>query len=148
MASEPLPPARPARWASLLVGACRYLLGGVFLMAALTKVADLPAFRDHVILHTGLPYRVALVVAAWLPWLELTCGLCLIVGAMRREAALLLAVLLLLFLGHGLIRPAAGECACLLFPGTSAASSSPWWNLLRNLLLLGCAVPVVRARSS
>jgi uncharacterized membrane protein YphA (DoxX/SURF4 family) len=116
-------------------------------MAALTKVADLPGFTDHVVVHSGLPYRIALLVAAWLPWLELTCGLCLAVGAMQREAALLLALLLLLFIVQGLIHPTTGECGCLLFPGRAAQSTPVWWNLLRNLLLLGCAVPVVGGRA-
>jgi uncharacterized membrane protein YphA (DoxX/SURF4 family) len=118
------------------------VLAGVFLMAALTKVADLHRFSDHVVLHSGLPYRAALVVSAWLPWLELTCGACLALGAMQREAALLLGLLLLLFIGHGLARPATGECGCLLFPGVSAQSTPAWWDLVRNLVLLGCAVLV------
>src|SRR5262249_12881438 len=73
---------------------CRYVLAAVFLMAAVSKITDLGGFADQVVLHSGLPFRAALVVAGVLPWLELTCGVCLAFGRAVREAALLLAILL------------------------------------------------------
>ena len=56
---------------------CRYLLATVFLMAAASKMADPNGFAERVFLHSGLPEGVARLVVALLPWLELTCGLCL-----------------------------------------------------------------------
>jgi putative oxidoreductase len=133
-------------WASALwLAGCRYTLAAVFLMAALTKIVDLSAFTDRVVLHAGLPYPIARATAAVLPWLELTCGLCLAAGAMRREAALLLALLLLGFLTHALLRPAQPDCGCFLFPGLSAQTTPLWRQVVRNLLLLGCALCVCRS---
>ncbi len=137
----PAPAAEPAReplWSVVLTAGCRYALAAVFLMAALTKIADLSGFRDRVVLRTGLPPRLAEAVGASLPWLELTCALCLVLGTMRREASALLAILLLLFIGHALLSPAGDECGCFLFPATAPASR--WLPLGRNLLLLGCAL--------
>ena len=62
--TKPLPVARPT-------------LAVVFLMAGITKVTDLHGFADEVLVHSGLPYSVGRVVAVALPWLELTCGMCL-----------------------------------------------------------------------
>src|SRR5947209_7270839 len=81
---------------------CRYLLAAVFLMAALTKITNLGAFEDQVLLHSNLPWWLGRPGAAVLPWLELVCGLCLAIGWASREAAVLTAVLLILFLVHGL----------------------------------------------
>ncbi len=54
--------------------------------------------------------------AVVLPWIELIAGVCLIVGIWRREAAAVLAVLLVLFLaavGHALYYGIdVGNCGC------------------------------------
>src|SRR5438270_1320942 len=66
---------------------CRYILAAVFLMAAVTKIANLRGFAYQLDLHSGLPEDLSVVIAAVLPWLELTCGLCLALGRAVREAA-------------------------------------------------------------
>jgi uncharacterized membrane protein YphA (DoxX/SURF4 family) len=127
---------------SLSLG-CRYLLAIVFLAAAVTKLADLSGFTDRVVLHSGLPYHPALVIAAVLPWLELTCGACLALGQAVREAALLLAILLALLLVYALTHLGQSDCGCFLFPGREPQWT--WWAPARNALLLLCAVYVSRA---
>src|SRR5258708_37415363 len=88
--SQPPAPEDRARlqsWFSSAVGlTCRYVLAAVFLMAALSKITDLHGFEDRLLLHSGLAYRPALIVAGVLPWLELACGLCLALGVAVREA--------------------------------------------------------------
>jgi putative oxidoreductase len=139
-------PARSRRWATtLLTAGCRWVLAVVFLAAALSKIADLGAFSDRVVLHSGLPPALAAAGAAFLPWLELTCGMCLALGVMQREAALLLALLLLFFLGHALARPAQPDCGCFLFPGLTAQTTPLWQQVVRNLVLLGSTVWLCRA---
>jgi uncharacterized membrane protein YphA (DoxX/SURF4 family) len=134
---------------------CRYLLAAVFLMAALTKVTDLTGFADQLVLHGGLPERVGVSLAAFLPALELVCGLCLALGVLRREAALLAGVLLLVFSIYTLTRLTERDCGCFLFP-VSAPNAGAAWALTRNAVLLLCSVgvcwsdrpPRVGARSS
>src|SRR5437899_5727999 len=82
----------------------RYLLGVVFLMAAVSKIINLHDFENRVLLHSPLPQALAKVmpsgaiplnfsiiriVVAVLPWLELTCGLFLLFGRAVREFALI-----------------------------------------------------------
>ena len=121
---------------------CRYVLAAVFLMAAVTKITDLSGFTDEMVLHSGMPYYPALAVAAILPWLELTCGLCLALGYGVREAALILVLLLLALLCYSVTHLGQTDCHCFLFP-----TRTPEWKLwptIRNSLLLACALVTCR----
>src|SRR5580704_6284144 len=80
---------------------CRYLIGGVILLAAVTKITEPLVFVERLELHSGLPLFLARAVGNYLPWLELTCGFCLVLGVAVREAVVPLVGLLLLFLGVG-----------------------------------------------
>jgi uncharacterized membrane protein YphA (DoxX/SURF4 family) len=129
----------PRRFAWLVRGLCRWVLAVVFLMAGITKVTDLRGFDDEVLLHSGLPYSLGLVVAAVLPWLELTCAACLLAGYAVREASLLLVMLLTLLLAYSLLHLNESDCACFMFPRPQALMSW-WWPPLRNSLLLLCGI--------
>lgn len=117
---------------------CRYLLAAVLLMAGVTKVIDPHGFADQLVLHSGLPHGVSLVVAAVLPWLELVCGMCLALGYAVREAAAISTVLLVLLLGYAVTHRSPDDCHCFFFP-TPAPLENGWWPSLRNALLLACS---------
>lgn len=126
---------RPVRKTALLAVGCRWVLAVVFLMAAVTKITDLPGFADQLVVHAGLSSALSLGLAYVLPWLELTCGLCLVFGYAVREAALLLTLLLLPLLGYTLARLGDSDCGCFFFP--RVVQTVPWWwPPVRNLLLL------------
>jgi uncharacterized membrane protein YphA (DoxX/SURF4 family) len=112
----------------------------VFLAAAATKLTALPAFEERVVLRVGLPREVTLPTARFLPWLELTCGLCLALGWAVREAALLTGLLLFLFLAYPLHGAGDGDCGCFVVPGMQDAPE--WWPAVRNVVLLLCSVRV------
>jgi uncharacterized membrane protein YphA (DoxX/SURF4 family) len=114
---------------------CRYLIGGVFLLAAVTKITEPLVFVERLELHSGLPLFLARAVGIYLPWLELTCGFCLVLGVAVREAAVLLVGLLLVFLGVGLLQPTA-DCGCLVFPRQMEALAAGPGMVVRNLVLL------------
>jgi uncharacterized membrane protein YphA (DoxX/SURF4 family) len=133
---------RRPRWRSVLHGFCRYLLAAIFLMAAVTKITDLNDFTNRMLLHGRLPHTLAVTVAAVLPWLELTCGLCLAFGCAVREAACLLSILLILFLLQGLFQPADADCGCFLFPRALQLADNGAWFFMRNLFLLACGLLV------
>jgi uncharacterized membrane protein YphA (DoxX/SURF4 family) len=125
----------------VVTAVCRYLLAAVFLMAALTKITDPEAFRERVLHDAHLPWGLAVAVVRVLPWLELTCGVCLALAYAAREAALLVAILLALFLVHALVYHAEPDCGCFLVPLPQPVDAA-WWPPLRNGLLLACAVRV------
>ncbi len=136
------PRAERGRLGAALDYGCRYLLGGALLLAGLTKATDLRGFEDRLVLHTPLPTEAARAAARLLPWLELTCAACLLFGRAHREAALIAAVLLPLFLVQALASSGGGDCGCLLFPG-SERLTAPGWLAARNALLLLAAIRVV-----
>lgn len=123
----------------LLRHLCRLLLAVVFLMAAVTKITRPHDFIDGLILHSRLPLWLAWPAGVYLPWLELTCGFCLLLGVAQREAALLLSLLLVFFLAWPLFQQGSGECGCFLFPRALGPLNEGWGALLRNLSLLGCS---------
>jgi putative oxidoreductase len=130
----------------------RLLLGLVFVYSSLDKIADPPGFARIVYQWQILTPVPANVVAVTLPWIELVAGLFLVFGVWRRDAAMVLAVLLVVFLG------AAGSvldrgidvenCGCTSVVEASPAGSWPpawmrgvgWFLVARDALLLGAAL--------
>ena len=121
---------------------CRLVLAAVFLAAAVSKITDLRAFADQVLLHTGLPVRLGLLVSAGLPWLELTCGACLLFNRATLEATAIIAALLVAFLiyaGHHL---GEMDCGCFVFSAV-VKTEITWLQLTRDGLLLLLCLPVL-----
>src|SRR5438309_7987543 len=103
-------------------------------MAAVSKIVNLREFENQVLLHSSLPHVLARVLpgvdvqmsftltrimAAGLPWLELTCGLCLVFGWAFRESAFVAALLLTLFTAQS-IASRSEDCQCFFFPTVSS----------------------------
>ncbi len=119
---------------------CRYGLAAFLLVAAVSKLTDLQGFRDFLGVHVGLSPAPALATAAILPWLELTCGLCLLTGRAAREAAALAAILLVLFIGYARTLPPGSDCGCAVWPKRLSLPAGESWTVARNILLLACAL--------
>ena len=79
------------------------VVGGVFVYASLAKIADPRAFAKIVYHYqvigpsASLGFVPANLLAVALPWLELIAGVLLITGLWRREAAVVTAVMLVVF---------------------------------------------------
>lgn len=90
-------------------------LGVVFVAAAIPKIADPPAFAHMIYNYRLLPGSLINATALLMPWLELLAGLALILGVWRREAAIVVGVMLVVFLvaiGVNLARGHAVDCGC------------------------------------
>lgn len=129
-------------------------LGAVFVAAALPKITDPPAFAHMIYNYRLVPGQIVNVLALVLPWIELVVGLLLILGAWRREAAVVATLLLLVFLGAigwNLARGHAIDCGC--FDVRSAGKtpdqllSDMKWVLVRDVGLLLLAAQVLLATS-
>jgi uncharacterized membrane protein YphA (DoxX/SURF4 family) len=129
-------------------------LGAVFVAAALPKITDPPAFAHMIYNYRLVPGGLVNTLALVLPWIELVVGILLIVGAWRREAALVATLLLLIFLGAigwNLARGHAIDCGC--FDVRSAGKtpdqllSDMKWVLVRDVGLLLLAAQVLLATS-
>jgi putative oxidoreductase len=131
----------------------RLLLGGFFVFASLDKIASPAAFARIVYQWQVTGPVLSNVGAVTLPWIELLAGAMLILGVWKRESALVIALLLVVFLaaaGSVLARGIDVEnCGCTSLARTEATTSvwpPPWmkgvgWFLVtRNVLMLGAAL--------
>lgn len=127
--------------------ALRLLVGGFFVVASLDKIADPPAFARIVYQWQVLGPVPSNLVAVILPWVEALAGLLLIVGLWKREAALVIALMLVVFIAAAGSVMARGidveNCGCTSVHAkaeTGVFSGVGWFLIGRNLALLGSAL--------
>jgi uncharacterized membrane protein YphA (DoxX/SURF4 family) len=90
-------------------------LGVFFVVAALPKLADPPAFAHMIYNYRILPGPLVNVAALVMPWAELLMGIALVLGIWRRSAAILVGALLAVFIvaiSVNLLRGNAIDCGC------------------------------------
>ena len=90
-------------------------LGALFVAAALPKIIDPPSFAHMIYNYRIVPAGVINLMALTMPWVELLCGLALILGVWRRAALGLIAAMLVVFIiaiGINLGRGNAIDCGC------------------------------------
>ena len=118
---------------------CRLLLAGVFLYAGFLKGSDPVAFAGQVAAYQILPYAFNYLVAATLPFIELLCGVLLLINQRVRPALLVLFGLNTVFmiaLVSLLLRGLDIDCGCFQPAGEEGAGTSPQMALLRDVGLM------------
>ncbi|WP_179803419.1 MauE/DoxX family redox-associated membrane protein [Micromonospora purpureochromogenes] len=141
------PRNRATRWPAVRpwIGlAARLGLATVWLVAGAAKVGDLAASGRAVNAYQLLPYDVATVVGAALPFVELALGAILLVGLATRLAAGVSAALLVVFvagIASAWSRGLAIDCGCFGSGGQLAAGQAPSYlpEILRDLGFLALA---------
>ena len=135
--------------------ALRLFLGAFFVYASIDKIWSPAAFARIVYQWQVVGPVPSNLVAVTLPWVELLAGLLLIAGVSRRESALVVALLLVVFLVAGGSVMARGidvqNCGCVSVARAGAPSAWPpawmkgvgWFLVGRNLVLLCAAVVLV-----
>jgi uncharacterized membrane protein YphA (DoxX/SURF4 family) len=122
-------------------------IGIVFLIAALAQVGDLQTFAGQVHNFRLVPIALENAVAMTLPWIELVCGLALVMGVRPRAGAVVAAVLMLVFtvaVAAALARGLNIECGCF---GKADASRVGGLKLAQNLGLVALsAVATLRRK--
>ena len=127
--------------------AARVVVGLVFLLYGLDKIAHPDDFARAIANYRLLPEALVNLVAVTLPWIELFCGLLLLAGQWVRSAALVSAFLLSVFVIAVSITLARGldiNCGCF----SSAPSSEGrigLLTLLRDFTILPIALFVLIA---
>jgi uncharacterized membrane protein YphA (DoxX/SURF4 family) len=130
----------------------RLLLGLMFVYASLDKIADPGGFARIVYQWQVLGPVPSNLVAVTLPWVELLTGLLLIAGVWKREAAAVVAVMLVVFIVAAVFVLARGidvdNCGCTSVAAASIAPAWPpdwmrgvgWYLITRNVVLLAGAL--------
>jgi uncharacterized membrane protein YphA (DoxX/SURF4 family) len=124
----------------VLVLLLRVLLGSVFVISGLDKIADMNVFVHAILHYQFVGTGVAMLVATILPWLEILCGLGLILGIYPRPSSFIITVLLLMFtvlVGSAMIRGLDISCGC--FTQDPSANKIDWQKIAENvgMILIG-----------
>lgn len=93
----------------------RLIVGGVFVWSGVLKVSDPLDFAQNVANYQVVGQTLSFVIALILPWIEILCGLFLIVGIFRQPSSLMISGLLVVFLiliVSSMIRGLDIDCGC------------------------------------
>jgi putative oxidoreductase len=128
------------------------LVGGVFIFAGLSKIVDLQPFRfldpmefaRDIDNYKMLPWTICVGLALYLPWLEVICGLALIVRRWYSGALAILFALLLVFIGASIAAKMRGidiTCGCF---GHLSNQLSFAWHLALDFAIVAAVVALWR----
>ena len=120
--------------------AVRIALGLVFVYAGILKIIDPVAFAGSVAAYKILPYGLNYLVAAILPWVEVTCGALLMAGYRIRAAACIIISMNFVFMvafASTIVRGLDVDCGCFRQGGKKTAA---WIAILRDALFLAAAI--------
>lgn len=124
----------------LCVGA-RLVVGGIFVMYAVDKIAAPADFAVNIERYDLLPLAVVNLMAILLPWIELLVGIFLLAGVRLQASAVIAAGLLLIFIAAIASAMARGlEINC----GCSAHSESVGWGkIVEDAVYLGLVIRII-----
>jgi uncharacterized membrane protein YphA (DoxX/SURF4 family) len=144
-----------------LLVVCRLVIGALFLLAGLAKLAAPGSFSAALVAYSVLPVALVYWVSVLFPWTEVFLGLLLLTGTFTRAAAWGAVALLLFFcvlISQALLRGLSLEdCGC--FGGITEAvpaltivlggASLGWHDVVRDLIYALLALPVaLRGRTA
>jgi uncharacterized membrane protein YphA (DoxX/SURF4 family) len=115
---------------------CRVLIGGLFIYTSVPKVLRPDEFARLVAGYRILHPDMVNLVGVILPWVELVAGCFLVIGILPQSSAALIAGMMVVFIGAGLLALARGleiSCGCF-FP--IGGDELTWVTLLRDAVLL------------
>jgi uncharacterized membrane protein YphA (DoxX/SURF4 family) len=115
--------------------------------ASWSKILDPAGFAVIIANYQIVPPGVGQLAALFLPWLEMVCGLCLLINRWVQGAAHVVAVLMVVFmgaLGYNMARGMDVTCGC--FTLTDDAPASMWLYMIRDIILLVMTLGILRYR--
>lgn len=131
---------RVQRWSLLLI---RAVLAIVFIYAGVVKAVAPIRFAVDIDNYHLIPWVMAVGLAFYLPWLEITCGLAILFWRWTRGALAILLGLISIFIGAGITARVRGiDITCGCFGGASGNLSFAG-HLLIDLVLLGAIVALL-----
>ena len=120
------------------------LIGLLFLVAGCMKLLDPAAFAIDILNYRLLPWTCDVLLALYLPWLEILCGAALLFRVAYRGALYIAASLFALFVvAYGSTRPRGLDVACGCFG--HGVHRGYWPVLIADTLLLAVVIWLLKA---
>jgi uncharacterized membrane protein YphA (DoxX/SURF4 family) len=116
----------------------KWLIAALFIFAGINKILNPANFAHNIDNYRLLPYLLVTLMAIILPWLEILCGIFLIVGKWQKGASLTLLVLIFMFLiaiGSAIARKLDITCGC--FSTSREGTKVGYTRLIEDIILLG-----------
>jgi putative oxidoreductase len=116
------------------------IVGGIFIYAGVIKVLDPVQFANDIDNYKMLPWFVSVLLALYLPWLEILCGLAVIFRFLYRGGVSILTALLAVFIGATIAAKLRGldiTCGCF---GHASKNWKFSTHLIVDLLILLAAL--------
>ena len=105
---------------SVLCRVVGFIVGGIFIYAGVIKAVDPLRFAIDIDNYKMLPWAISVRLAFYLPWLELLCGLALILRLFYRGGLFILTALTFIFIAASIIAKVRGlDITCGCFGHTS-----------------------------
>src|SRR5205809_232227 len=107
------------------------IIGGIFVYAGVIRAMDPVAFANDIDNYKILPWPLAVRLAFYLPWLEMLCGLALLLRSFYRGVLFILTWLVSIFIIASVVVKARGldiTCGCF-------CHASKNWNFSGHLAL-------------
>ncbi|MCP4684511.1 MAG: DoxX family membrane protein [bacterium] len=132
----------------LLTLASRLFVGGALIYASYYKIIEPATFAKSIWYYHMVPGYLINLMALILPWLEMLCGLALILGIWYRGAVLWSNALLLIFivaLASTIARGLSIDCGC--FKAGKSATAPAWDALWFDVVAIVFALQMWFSRS-
>src|SRR5947209_15767467 len=123
------------------------IVGGIFIYAGVIKAMDPVAFANDIDNYKILPWPLAVRLAFYLPWLEMLCGLALVLRSYHRGGLFILTGLTFIFIAASVIAKVRGldiTCGCF---GHASKNWSFSTHLALDFVLLAALFILVRKSS-
>jgi uncharacterized membrane protein YphA (DoxX/SURF4 family) len=133
-------------WLTLVV---RLVVGVTFIYASFYKIVDPGSFAKSIWYYHILPGGLINLTAIILPWVEMLCGLSLILGVTYRGSVILVSLMTIVFvvaIASAITRGIDLDCGC--FKAAKSSSSSAWQSLWFDVGLLLLLAQLYFSRSA
>jgi uncharacterized membrane protein YphA (DoxX/SURF4 family) len=132
-----------------LILIARIILGFIFIVASIDKLADPNAFAVSIGYYKLVGGSFAMITATILPWIELICGLFLIFGIMLRGSSLLVLLMMIVFTAGVISGIARGlEISCGCFSRDPNVGKIGWLKVVENIGLIVLSVIIYFSRTT
>ena len=102
-------------WFNIIWRVLAFIIGGIFIYAGVLKALDPISFAGDIDNYHMLPWMFSVRLAFYLPWLEIFCGLALILRRLYVGALAILLALVVVFIGANVVAKMRGldiKCGC------------------------------------